>query len=238
MRLREFRGPPDVATWEKSWRVFRTGAIIANLATAAVLDVYAARFRQRVERYPGAWSICARADQRCRSEWWEHERRRQMDFHARAPELSGYNPDMPWNAVIKEAAVTFEFWHEELERPALMASVGGRGSSGATVAGPPRNPDRSRSPGARRGRRRGARAGPAEPSRKSAAERPGRAGGGGKQVCFAYNRSPDGCAAVCPNDRSHVCEACAGAHRAVHCPKYPGWKAPAGKGAGKKGKHS
>lgn len=132
MRLREMRGPPDVAAWEKSWRVFRTAAVMTGLATAAALDVYAAKFEQRVERHPNSWSTALLADQRCRSEWWEHEHRRQQDFHLMSPNLSGFNPDTPWNSVIKESAVTFEFWHGELERPALMAAVGGRRSAGGS----------------------------------------------------------------------------------------------------------
>lgn len=89
MKLREMRGPGDLAAWEKAWRVFRTAALMTGLATAAVLDVYAARFKQRVERHPNAWATCVLADVRCRSEWWEHEHRRQVDFHASSPELSG-----------------------------------------------------------------------------------------------------------------------------------------------------
>ena len=42
----------------------------------------------------------------------------------------------------------------------------------------------------------------------------------GIQLCFARNRSSDGCAAVCPGSRAHTCEWCLGSHRAVACPQH------------------
>ena len=46
---------------------------------------------------------------------------------------------------------------------------------------------------------------------------------GGKQFCFAYNHSVNGCAATCPNGRLHTCEFCQGAHRTCQCPQHPTW---------------
>ena len=43
----------------------------------------------------------------------------------------------------------------------------------------------------------------------------------GTQLCFAWNRSSDGCAAVCPGSRAHMCAWCLGSHRAVACPQHP-----------------
>ena len=66
-RCREVPGPDSLVAWEACWRVFRTAAIMTDLAAPAVLDRYAAQFRQRVERFPDAWHLCVEADQRCRS---------------------------------------------------------------------------------------------------------------------------------------------------------------------------
>ena len=46
---------------------------------------------------------------------------------------------------------------------------------------------------------------------------------GGKQFCFAYGHSVNGCAAACPNGRLHQCEFCLGAHRTCQCPQNPSW---------------
>ena len=54
----------------------------------------------------------------------------------------------------------------------------------------------------------------------------------GSQICFAYNRAPDGCATVCPTNRMHVCEFCLEPHRSIECPRHPRWTPPA-KGVGK-----
>ena len=46
-RTKEAPGPDLFATWEACWRVFRTAAIMCDIATPAVLDRYAAEFRAR-----------------------------------------------------------------------------------------------------------------------------------------------------------------------------------------------
>ena len=40
----------------------------------------------------------------------------------------------------------------------------------------------------------------------------------GSQVCWAYNKTLNGCSPTCPSMRAHVCEICTGLHRAVECP--------------------
>ena len=46
---------------------------------------------------------------------------------------------------------------------------------------------------------------------------------GGKQFCFAYDHSVNGCAATCPNGRLHQCEFCLGAHRTCQGPQNLTW---------------
>ena len=76
-RCKEVPGPDNYASWEACWRVFRTAAIMGDIASPAVLDRYAAKFRQRSERFSDCWHVCVLADQRCRSELWEQEHRKQ-----------------------------------------------------------------------------------------------------------------------------------------------------------------
>ena len=46
----------------------------------------------------------------------------------------------------------------------------------------------------------------------------------GKQICWTWNHSADGCSTPCPADRVHKCEWCRGSHRSLACNKKPeGW---------------
>ena len=242
-RSKELPGPDSLGAWEQCWRVYRTAAIMAGIARPAVLDMYAARFRQRVQRYSWAWATACLADQRCRREWFEQERRRQESFHAANPELSALCTEMPWNSVFQAAAHAPEFWKDNLEEPAVLARVDGRGARDG--GGRPR----SRSPPARRA----GGAAPAAPAPKGGGKaRNGKGGKGrangaqgdpdarqtdgryfknqqGLQLCFVWNRSPDGCSdRSCPAARAHACEWCRGNHRAIHCTVHPNWVPPAG----------
>ena len=62
---------------------------------------------------------------------------------------------------------------------------------------------------------------------------------GGVELCYSWNRTQDGCGESCTANpkRAHGCEWCRGQHRAIRCPKHPGWSPePKGKGKGKGGK--
>ena len=160
------------------------------------------------------------ADQRCRREWFEQEKRRQLAFHEANPELSAFDPDMPWNNVFKAAARAPEFWKDNLEEAAILVRMDApRGDRG-----------RSRSPRKGKG---GDRASGTDSKGKGKGVDAQRADGryfktrDGKQLCYDFNRKPDGCAAVCKNKRAHNCELCRGSHRAIRCPTRPGWTPPA-----------
>ena len=57
-RCKEIPGPDSIVSWEACWRVFRTAAIMCDLAAPAVLDRYASAFRARVERFQDSWHLC------------------------------------------------------------------------------------------------------------------------------------------------------------------------------------
>ena len=114
-RCREIPGPDCFSTCEACWRVFRTPAIMCDIATPSVLDRYAARFRERVDRFSDSWHLCVLAVTRCRSELWEAEYRRQAQFHESNPEISAFVPSRPWNSVITATSNDRDFWKEELE---------------------------------------------------------------------------------------------------------------------------
>ena len=52
-----------------------------------------------------------------------------------------------------------------------------------------------------------------------------RVDGSGKEICWRWNHSEDGCAEICQNGRAHVCEWCRSyKHRSIACPQKPtGW---------------
>ena len=116
----ELSGPPNLEAWRASWAVFRTASIMLGIATPATLNRYESRFVERCHRYPRAWFIAVVADDRCRSEFWLTEKRRQERFYREHPELSSYNPRMPWESIIKEAASNVEWWMRELQEPAIL----------------------------------------------------------------------------------------------------------------------
>lgn len=228
---RELKGPDNFAAWERSWRVFRTASIMLGLATSSTLDAYAARFRKKVERYPWAWATCCIAEQRCRSEWWVQECRRQVDFHSTNAGISAFNEAMPWNSVLKAAAYATDFWKEHLEDECVLQKIG-RGRS--------RSP---RGPGGRKALPQPAgKGGGAGQNKKGAGGKDTRAGvrhrrtPEGKEICYAWSRHEDGCEAACPGQRAHCCEFCLGAHRTIACPKHPGWRPPSASGGASGGK--
>jgi len=115
-RMKEVPGAPSLEGWLECWRVFRTGAVMEGLASPVTLDKYSAAFAKMARRYPDCWHVAARADQRCRSEFWVEERRDLEEFHDANPSLSTLNPLMPWDAVIRSSVTSLEgrdFWSRE-----------------------------------------------------------------------------------------------------------------------------
>ena len=170
-------------------------------------------------------------------------------FHQTNPQASSFEPNRPWNSVIRESvgASAVSFWETQLREPARLfmienGSRGRRGDApelGASIEterasgsnGPRWRPqggrprEASRSPKGRNGRAK--RAGAQKNKNERKREKKREAGGGettkdGKQICFSWNRSEKGCVdGPCPSKRAHICEKCGAQHRVVNC------KAPA-----------
>ena len=94
-RATEQHGPATIEIWRSCWEVFAVAAISIGIAHPAVLARYARRFEERVARYNRAWHICIKADERCRSEHWGAERRRQARFAEAHPVLTAMDTTMP-----------------------------------------------------------------------------------------------------------------------------------------------
>ena len=213
----EQAGPPNLDAWRNSWAVFTAAAIMLDVATPATLSRYARRFEERCHRYPRSWYLAVTAEDRCRSEFWASERRRQERFQCEHPGLSAFMPKMPWESVIKESTNNVEYWMRELQEPALAARD--RTDS---------NPSWVRPQLEDRGEKR-----PWDRTQKDGAK-----GDGGDKTgvnpCRNFNVGKCTQGSICRY--AHVCAECGGDHPKIECTepaKNKGGK-PKGKGKGKK----
>ena len=254
-RTVELPGADCLDTWRDCWAVFKSAAIMINLALPATLDRYEQMFVERCRRYQGSWHLCAQADIRCRGELVIELRRDQERFHAAHPAMSGYDPDMPWNSVLKAAAQNNDFWDRELKEPALLFMMGrGKSHPSHVEQQPDRAPTQQEgTSNPRKRKRRGGGGNGAQHPQQQQQQQPnnggkasGKGGKGkkgqgqnrngkhvydrnGKQICFSWARSDGGCTnGQCPNGRSHVCEICLQPHRTIH---------HVGEGGAQKGRH-
>jgi hypothetical protein len=236
----EVPGADCLDTWAECFGIFKTAAIMSSTASPATLDKYEAEFRRRCARYPGTWHICAQADIRCRSEWWVAERRRQEAAHAANPALSAYDPQCPWNSVIRASSVANDFWDVELKEPALLYTLGsGRPTPvnrvvadlvdvDSLLEGPPPGKrarlGKGRGEFAPPGGKDGGKGGKNNDDKRS----DGRfyRGRTGVSFCFKWAQNVSGCQAHCPDKRLHCCEFCRTPHRTISCTKNPGWTPP------------
>ena len=229
----ELPGAANLQAWEESWRIFRTGCLMLEIASSAVLDRYSAEFRSRALEHPSCWHIAAQADIRCRSEFWPQELRRQESFYAAHSSMSSFSPTQPWNSVIKASANNQEFWAREFEKPAMLFQMNCSRPRQPALDGVVQNSK------------------PGQGNDKKKQYDPQRRDGryfkstGGINICYDWSRNPDGCSNQgCPKAMAHVCEWCRQSHRTVDCPQVPGWKPDPtkgrgrGKGGGKRQKRS
>ena len=113
--------------------------------------------------------------------------------------MSAYNPRLPWDTVLREAADSQAFWYKELMEPALLYER----ASGATAIpahrvldeAPPSDRPRPPPPNRYRPNATGA------AKKKVAAKQK-------QEICFQFNRNANGCKDPCPNQRQYVCEGC------------------------------
>jgi hypothetical protein len=227
--------------------VYKAACIMLDIATGHTLDRYAAKVRELAVEYPQAWHYLMQSDLIMRSEEWMLEKRKQERAYGIAPQLSEFNPQLPWESVIREAAELDSYWTKQFEKPAGRAELrsmqevpafrrGGpddrqRDDAGSDI---PKGDKRGRDKGSGKG---GGKKGKANMAEKASQRQDGRyfTSVNGTQICFEFARNADGCKATCPSKRAHVCEWCRGSHRTIECPTKPGWvpEPPApGKGAG------
>ena len=120
----EINGPEHFEQWMESYAVFKTGAIMFEAISPAMLDAYSKHIRHYHERYGrGCWAIIYQADVRARLELTERLRRQGASARERAPAQGfhhEFDPANPWEWVWKNLPGDRDFWHRELEEPALL----------------------------------------------------------------------------------------------------------------------
>ena len=195
-----------------------------QVATPATLSRYARRLEERCLRYPRAWYLAVTADDRCRSEFWPAEMRRQERFHSQFLALSSFQPAMPWESVIKEATTNVEFWAREFQEPALLYMKERADTAPSWTTQQP--PESSWERGAKRRLNEGDVA--ADPHRK--VEGHFVTDRHGTEICRLYSKG------TCHKETCHyvhVCAYCRGSHAALGCTSKGKGR---GKGKNKKGK--
>lgn len=107
-------GPPDIFTWEKSFRTFGCAMLLAEAYVDHIKDLHG---RFGVD----SWGVIYRADTRLRSEYLDRIRRELAD----QPDY-GFTPASPWSAVFAAAVRGQEFWAREVHTPATFLLTGNR----------------------------------------------------------------------------------------------------------------
>jgi hypothetical protein len=128
-QTKEINGPACFEDWKKSWRVFVFGMVALKAASKSKLEKYELKITKLNETYPNMWWIIGMADIRMRSEHMERVRRKLAREHAAAMQslppggtipMTAFNPQVPWDAVFREAARDEPFWNENVDKKALM----------------------------------------------------------------------------------------------------------------------
>ena len=226
--------PACLEQWRACWETFSVAAFMLEIVNAATLKRYAQKFEERCARYPRAWHICVKAEDRCRNEFMAEEMRRQARFHQEHPTISGYDAKAPWNQVFRESALNVEFWLENLQEPAMRYD-----DTRADVAPSWTHQQEAPETGKGKGQKR---QWPEhdQVKRKGLQDKKGgllQNDAQGREICLKYSRN------LCSDPacgRAHVCNYCGTPHRACEkqCNKSQRFFDVNAKKGGKKGKLS
>ena len=226
----EVPGPASFEVWEECWEVFQAAAIADGLASQATLAMYAAEFKSRVRDFgAGCWQLCVEADVIARSEQFVLEHAKQLALFRSNPKSSSFDPNRPWESVIRAVALDRGFWDRVLEKPALRRELqrGGKATPAFQQQSEEAPPHKRAAPPQRGNPKKKAKGGkggganPADQRRKDGRYYKGR---NGTELCFKWGREEKGCSEPCSQNRMHACEWCRQPHRSIHCPTHPNWK--------------
>ena len=126
---KELVGPSTHDDWVKSWRIYAFAMEMLGAATRTRLAKYAAYIAALDSEYPSLWWLISLADIKMRKTHMERIRRRLANEHLELTThglKSTFNPAMPWDAVLREAARDTEYWQKEVERKVIQFTTSQR----------------------------------------------------------------------------------------------------------------
>eukprot|EP00438_Fugacium_kawagutii_P030045 Skav201341 [mRNA] locus=scaffold1389:342359:347181:+ [translate_table: standard] len=123
-------GPSTFMAWKASWNVFRTAAIMLNIASLASLEAYFKQVEKMTVQWPSCWGLIYMADDAARAERMEKIRRRiTIDSSNGRQVPRDWDPMRPWSCVFFQLAGDVDYWTEKVHHPAAAwVASGQRGS--------------------------------------------------------------------------------------------------------------
>ena len=122
-------GPPTPKDWGKSYKLFRSGAIMDDIIDLEWLDQYGEKVFRFVDKGPAeAWALIYQVEARTRTEHAPRVRRQLESKHEQALEYgwpTDFDPKRPWNAVWRQLVEGEEkWWNEELNEALMYMRTG------------------------------------------------------------------------------------------------------------------
>ena len=122
-------GPPTPKDWGKSYKLFRSGAIMDDIVDLEWLDQYNDKIFRFVDKAPAeAWALIYQVEARTRTEHAPRVRRQLELKHEQALEYgwpTEFDPKRPWNAVWRQLVEGEDkWWNEELNEALMYMRTG------------------------------------------------------------------------------------------------------------------
>ena len=131
--LRELPGPQNFQQWLLSWRVFRTCALMLDIASLASLHAYEKCIERLVVQWPSAWGLICSADDKARAQHLDKIKRKFVqDIANGGNPPSDFSEDKPWTACFRALSMDEGFWDEQVRHPAAAWTASG--SKGVPMA--------------------------------------------------------------------------------------------------------
>ena len=115
---REIAAPASYDEWLSAWRVFAMAMRALGAASNAKLTAYENHIHTLAKRYKSEWWwLVAQADARMRREQWpriKQDGQTQKTIASKKGEPHDFDPERPWDWVLKKAVQDKDYWNTEL----------------------------------------------------------------------------------------------------------------------------
>ena len=127
---RDLPGPASYQAWLAAWRVFRSAALMLNVASLSSLEIYQRFIERLVTQWPQNWGLIYAAEDAARAERFEKLRRHytlEAAFNRQVPR--DWDPVRPWSCIFVQMTREDSYWAEKVHIPAsAWVAAGCRGS--------------------------------------------------------------------------------------------------------------